>query len=91
MGCDIPRFSLGNGQSGAAVAAPLWGRFMREVSGFRERGRFQSMPKDVVRKRICSITGNIQIRGCPGIEELFLKGTEPREQCSGEHQEDETI
>ena len=91
VGCDIPRFSLGNGQSGAAVAAPLWGRFMREVSVFRERGRFQSMPKDVVRKRICSITGNIQIRGCPGIEELFLKGTEPREQCSGEHQEDETI
>jgi penicillin-binding protein 1A len=91
VGCDIPRFSLGNGQSGAATAAPLWGQFMREVSVFRDHGKFRSMPDDVIRKKICRITGNILVPGCPGTEELFLKGTEPKERCSGEHQEDETI
>ncbi len=91
VGCDIPRFSLGNGQSGASAAAPLWGRFMQEVRRHLPPAAFPSQPDEVSRARVCAFTGNRPVRGCPVADEFFLRGTEPRETCSGTHGEDDTI
>lgn len=91
VGCDIPRFSLGYGQSGASAAAPLWGRFMQEVRRHLPPAAFPSQPDEVSRARVCAFTGNRPVRGCPVADEFFLRGTEPRETCSGTHGEDDTI
>ena len=91
VGCDIPRFSLGNGQSGAAAAAPLWGEFMLKIAKFRKWKSFPKKHRDVVTRGICSITGNLPAAGCPTRNEIFIRGTIPGETCSGSHQEDERI
>ncbi len=91
VGCDVPRFSLGYGQSGAAAAAPLWGEFMRRIAPFRKWRNFPSKPGDVVVRPVCTITGNRPAGGCPHRNEYFLNGTEPRETCHGNHYEDDTI
>ncbi len=91
VGCDVPRFSLGYGQSGAAVAAPLWGEFMRRAAPFRKWRDFPRKPGDVVRHGICSITGNLPAPGCPVRDEYFIRDTVPRETCSGGHDQDDTI
>jgi penicillin-binding protein 1A len=91
VGCDIPRFSLGDRQSGAAVAAPLWGEFMRKIAEYRKWKNFPKKHGDVVSRGICSITGNLPARGCPVQTELFIRDTIPGETCSGSHHEDESI
>jgi penicillin-binding protein 1A len=91
VGCDIPRFSLGSHQSGAAVAAPLWGEFMRRILPFRKGRNFPGKPGDVTRRSICSITGNLPSGGCPRRDEFFTVDTVPRETCSGRHGDDDTI
>ncbi len=91
VGCDIPRFSLGDGQSGAAVAAPLWGEFMSKIARYRKWKNFPKKHRDVVSGRICSITGNLPAAGCPVINEIFIRDSVSRETCSGNHQEDERI
>lgn len=91
VGCDVPRFSLGYHQSGAAVAAPLWGEFMRRVSSFRKWRSFPRKGEGVQMERVCSKTGLLPAAGCPIIEEYFIRGTEPKETCSGTHDSEETI
>ncbi len=91
VGCDVPRFSLGYHQSGAAVAAPLWGDFMRRVSSFRKWRNFPGKPDGVIMERVCSQTGLLPAAGCPVIQEYFIRGTEPKESCSGTHDTEETI
>ncbi len=91
IGCDVPRFSLGTGQSGAVAAAPLWGNFMEEVHRFLPAGKFPERPDEVTVRRVCSVTGNIPVGGCPMIDELFIAGTEPHEKCGGNHQHDDSI
>ncbi len=91
VGCDIPRFSLGYHQSGAAVAAPLWGEFMRKVQSFRKWRSFPRKPDGVISQRVCAVTGLQPVDDCPVIDEYFIKGTEPKETCSGVHDSDEKI
>ncbi len=87
MGCDSPSYSLGAGRSAAAVAAPVWGNFMREVYTFRKPGRFREKPDGVLVRPICSKTGRIPIDGCPTRKEYFIDGTEPVERCDSDHDE----
>lgn len=87
MGCDSPAFSLGAGSSAAAVAAPVWGEFMRAVYTFRKPGRFPDKPPGIISLGVCVKTGKLPIRGCPVQREYFIKGTEPKEQCNSEHDE----
>ncbi|TAL36626.1 MAG: PBP1A family penicillin-binding protein [Spirochaetes bacterium] len=85
VGCDSPVFTLGQGQTGAAVAAPVWGEFMREVYRFREAADFREPPADIRTALICLKTGKRPAKACPTRYEYFMKGTEPRVTCSSEH------
>ncbi len=85
VGCESPRYSLGRGQSGASVAAPVWGSFMNEVYKTRERKKFPSRPGGISEARICSISGDIADRGCPAKNEYFIPGTVPSARCDGLH------
>lgn len=87
MGCDSPVHSLGAGSSAVAVAAPVWGDFMREVYAFRKPGRFPGPPPGITVREICAKTGKLPIKGCPVIREFFIKGTEPNKRCNSDHDE----
>ncbi len=87
IGCDSQKFSLGPGQAGAVAAAPVWARFMNGVYRFRKISRFSGPPPGVKRCKICSITGNIPVKGCPIKYEYFISQTEPREECRSDHSE----
>ena len=85
IGCESPQYSLGKGQSGAYVAAPVWGLFMNEVYKTREKEKFPGKPAGVSERRICSISGDLPDTGCPVRNEYFLPGTEPVAKCDGLH------
>jgi len=85
MGCESPQYSLGYGQSGAAVSAPVWGSFMKEVYRTRPAKKFPAKPAGVSVLRICSVTGSIADRGCPSKTEYFIPGTGPSSKCDGLH------
>lgn len=85
IGCESPEFSLGSGRSGAAIAAPVWGRFMSKVYSSRKKRSFSSPPAGVTVKTICSVTGKIAEANCQSADEYFITGTEPVEKCDGLH------
>ncbi len=85
VGCESQRYSLGSGQSGASVAAPIWGLFMNEVYKTRSRVNFPGKPPGVSERRICSISGDLAEHNCPGRNEYFIPGTEPEAKCDGLH------
>jgi len=85
VGCDSPQYSLGSGQSGAYVAAPVWGLFMNEVYKTRTKPNFRGKPSGVSETGVCSISGYLPDKGCPVRHEYFLPGTEPVTKCDGLH------
>ncbi len=85
VGCESPSYSLGRGQSGASVAAPIWGLFMNEVYKNRTRVEFPGKPAGLSVSSICSISGDIPEKGCPTRNEYFLPGTGSGAKCDGLH------
>jgi len=71
------RRSLGNKESGAAAALPIWTAFMQEALPRLPDTHF-SIPGDIVYAKIDSETGLLAAEGDEGgIIELFVRGTEP--------------
>ena len=70
--------SLGNRETGARAALPIWIDFMKKVpSGGSPR--YFDLPDDVVKVRMDPETGLLAADGSEtGVEALFKKGTEPR-------------
>ena len=87
FGCNSQTFTLGEGQSGSVVAAPVWGRFMKEVYKTRKRGWFPSRPGGITTSLICDSTGLLPDTDCKKRREIFLSGTVPTEKCRGDHSE----
>jgi penicillin-binding protein 1B len=80
VGFDEPR-SLG--LASAAIALPIWGRFLREATGGTVRGAFLR-PSDVTEIEIDPTSGAVALAGCPARRaEYFLPGTEPTATCPG--------
>lgn len=91
LGCDSQKYSLGFGQSAAAVAAPIWGKFMHDVYRSKRYGSFPPAPGGIVGMQICSHSGKVPITGCPVRMEIFRRGTEPVEECTGIHDDMKSI
>jgi penicillin-binding protein 1A len=87
IGCNSQNFSLGYGGAASELAAPIWGKIMRDVYTFRKNGSFAKPPDNVEYFTICLKSGKLCSIGCNGIDECFVKGTAPFEQCDGEHVE----
>jgi membrane carboxypeptidase/penicillin-binding protein len=78
VGFDAPR-SLGLPSS--QIAAPLFARFLKEVTGGKVRGAFRK-PGDVSAVAIHPPSGALALAGCPQERtEYFLRGTEPTATC----------
>ena len=80
IGFDDRNFSLGYGQSGGVVAAPIWGKFMKlavkQEKIFPKKGNISLV-------RICKYSGKLPSKYCEETYiEKFIKGTEPKEICS---------
>jgi penicillin-binding protein 1B len=68
--------------TGAQAALPIWTQFIEQASvGHPPRG-FEP-PPGIVTAKIDPVSGLRLTPGCPsGVEEVFIKGTEPRATCS---------
>ncbi|MCF7796568.1 MAG: PBP1A family penicillin-binding protein [Candidatus Marinimicrobia bacterium] len=84
VGMDDPQVSLGNRQSGAVAALPIWVRFMKATyDSLGWVGEEFSVPQgDVVYSNICSETHDLATTYCPTEREVFLPGTEPKKYCN---------
>ncbi|GFO59542.1 penicillin-binding protein 1A [Geomonas silvestris] len=80
VGQDKPKPG-GRGFTGGAVAAPIWGRFMKGALAGKPAPDF-AKPETVVTATIDPSTGKLATPECPHPrEEFFLPGTEPTEYC----------
>lgn len=81
MGYDSQGFSLGEGQTGGGIAAPAWGRYMREaLSGLPVQG-FPSYA-GLASAEVCALSGLLPSTHCTEkINEVFIPGTVPTEVC----------
>ncbi len=68
IGYDRPFMSLGKHQAGAAVAAPIWGRFMRDV--------YNGMPDPVFPERPEGVVAFGAGWGLPGAYGQYYSGTD---------------
>ncbi len=81
VGFDKMGMSLGAGQSGGSVAAPLWGRYMKEaVKGYPDVP-FVSYAK-LSEIEICHRSGLLPGEHCrKKVGEKFIPGSEPKKVC----------
>lgn len=81
VGFDDPSISLGLGQDGGHVAAPVWMKFMKQAQKGYYPGKFKE-PEGIEKVTICMDSGKFPSSYCKNIgEEYFLKGTGPTETC----------
>jgi penicillin-binding protein 1A len=86
-GFDRPRRIMNNA-AGGRLAAPVWGRFMRELytgdSPELATPEAWTWPTGIVAHNIDAETGRLANEWCPGnvVREVFIAGTEPTESCS---------
>jgi penicillin-binding protein 1A len=81
VGLDRNSISLGRGQAGGVVAAPIWAKFMRDVLKDKPSSWY-TRPEGVYRVKICKESGLLPSKYCANtITELFLEGTLPTEYC----------
>lgn len=80
VGYDKPQ-SSGRGFTGGAVAAPIWGRFMKQALAGKPAVDF-TQPDTVIAVTIDPTTGYLATPGCPEKrEEYYANGSQPMEYC----------
>lgn len=81
IGYDRAR-TLAPGGSGGGTAAPIWRRYMSAALAGEGAGSFSFPGSDVVRVPICALSGKKPGLRCTElVEEVFLPGTTPTQQC----------
>lgn len=83
VGFDNPAISLGERQSGAVVALPIWAIFMKTVHNTLQLPELDfPMPGDVIWVRICKESKKLATEFCPqSMYEVFRKDLAPTEPC----------
>ncbi len=80
LGRDEPD-TIMKGGSGAALALPIWTEFMKRALSDETVSNF-IMPSGIVKCTVCKESGLLPVEGCKElVEELFIKGTEPKTTC----------
>ena len=86
IGFDQPRPILARA-SGGALAAPVWGRLMREIAGDAGRAEPWQPPDDVVFRYVDPASGMVLAQECETqygeipVREAFLRGSVPDSFC----------
>ena len=81
VGYDKMNLSLGIGQAGGRVAAPLWGSYMQEALQGEADENFNPLNL-LVEKEICAKSGLLASSDCKDVlKEYFLEDTWPDQEC----------
>jgi len=81
MGYDKLGLALGTGQSAGGIAAPVWGRYMREALS-REPVRDFQVYAGLAEAKVCANTGLLPGSSCRNIiSELFIPEFVPAKTC----------
>ena len=72
VGFDQPQ-KIFEGASGSRVALPIWADFMRRTARRLPAGTFKP-PDDLRQERICMLSYQRALDGCPGYTEYFKEG-----------------
>jgi len=82
IGVDNPAVSLGESESGARAALPIWARFMKQVyAEMNWKDKEFVRPDGIIEMQICKESKLLPSTYCDIETELFIKGTEPTEHC----------
>jgi 1A family penicillin-binding protein len=95
IGFDQPKTIMAGGYAGQ-LAAPIWGRFMRDAAGQKDSG-WITRPSGITAVEICTLSGQLASEGCRRAVvldadgnatgrsvvsyEYFRRGTEPTDEC----------
>ncbi|MDR2029280.1 MAG: PBP1A family penicillin-binding protein [Treponema sp.] len=84
FGFDKPGNSLGLSLTGATLAGPIWGDFMRELNTGLPAKDFIRPSTGIVDVTVCAKSGLLPTEACNEgtITLSFLTGTQPREACT---------
>jgi len=99
FGFDQSSVSMGRGMVGGAIAAPVFGEYMRDYYKGKEKylpPLELNMPSGITSVDVCTESGKLATPFCPKVRrEYFIVGTEPTEKCdihsSGKSQNVEEI
>lgn len=69
--------------SGVTGASPIWRRIMDNLLKTSPSSGFKA-PTDLVKVSVCQQTGQLACQTCPGKDEYFIPGTEPKVTCSSD-------
>jgi penicillin-binding protein 1A len=78
VGFDDMRRSLGPGEVGGRVAAPIWANFMNNILSNESSTDF-SVPEGIIKLFIDPRTGLLSSDESSGVSEYFREGTQPRD------------
>ncbi|MDR0730606.1 MAG: PBP1A family penicillin-binding protein, partial [Treponema sp.] len=82
FGFDKPGNSLGLSLTGATLAGPVWGDYMREIHTGLPMKDFIRPSSGLVDVTVCSQSGQLKTNTCPGgVTLTFLAGTQPTVYC----------
>jgi penicillin-binding protein 1A len=82
FGFDKPGNSLGLSLTGATLAGPVWGDYMREIHLGLPAKDFIRPPDGLIDVTVCTQTGLLTTPACPGSVTLtYLEGTQPMAYC----------
>ncbi|MDR0759030.1 MAG: PBP1A family penicillin-binding protein [Treponema sp.] len=82
FGFDKPGNSLGLSLTGATLAGPIWGDYMREIHLGLPEKNFIRPADGLVDVTVCTQTGLLKSPACPsGVTLTFLEGTQPAAYC----------
>ncbi len=92
FGYDKSFMTLGKGQAGAGLSAPIWGYYMKEVYNGMPDPVFPPKPDGVEGKGVCWYTGLIPGPKCNKISGgMGLKGSGGGKVCDGNHYEMKSV
>ncbi|MDR1410850.1 MAG: PBP1A family penicillin-binding protein [Spirochaetaceae bacterium] len=82
FGFDKPGNSLGLSLTGATLAGPVWGDYMRDIHTGLPMKDFIRPSSGLVNVTVCSLSGQLKTAACPGgVTLTFLAGTQPTTYC----------
>lgn len=68
--------------SGITGASPIWSKIVKVMLDAEpQSATTSSVPSQIIRVSICTLTGTLPCEGCPTKYEYFKKGTEPKYAC----------
>lgn len=81
FGFDTPGNSMGMSGTGASLAGPPWGDFMKAIHKDLPYKDWPQPEEGVVKLNVCAETGKLCVEGCTEVALWFMSNNVPKELC----------